>query len=71
MEGRILRIKTGYNPNSSSIGVDMVAFLTAGAAVTLLFNTVAAILGARKAVRHGQLEGVKETALNGRPEGRK
>ena len=45
MKGRILKIKTGYNPNSSSIGIDMVAFFTAGAAVTVLFNTIAAILG--------------------------
>jgi hypothetical protein len=49
MTGRILKIKTGYNPNSSSIGVDMVAFLTAGAAVTALFNAIAAILSAAKA----------------------
>ena len=49
MKGRILKIKTGYNPNSSSIGVDIVVFFTAGAAVTILFNTVAAIVGATKA----------------------
>ena len=48
MKGRILKIKTGYNPNSSSIGLDMVAFLTAGAGVTVLFNAIAAILAARK-----------------------
>jgi len=49
MKGRILKIKTGYNPNSSSIGVDVVVFFTAGAAVTVLFNTLAAVLGAAKA----------------------
>ncbi|HBA88146.1 MAG TPA: hypothetical protein DCZ75_09235 [Geobacter sp.] len=49
MKGRILKIKTGYNPNSSSVGVDIVVFFTAGAAVTLLFNTVAAIVCAAKA----------------------
>ncbi len=63
MKGRILKIKTGYNPNSSSIGVDMVAFLTAGAAVTLLFNTIAAILSAARAQKHAQPEGAK--ALSG------
>jgi len=47
-----LKIKTGYNPNSSSIGVDMIAFFTAGAAVTVLFNTIASILSAGKAVKH-------------------
>jgi len=54
MKGRILKIKTGYNPNSSSIGLDMVAFLTAGAAVTLLFNTIAAILASGKGRKHGR-----------------
>jgi hypothetical protein len=48
MKGRILKIKTGYNPNSSSIGVDLVVFFTAGAAITLLFNTVAAIVASTK-----------------------
>jgi hypothetical protein len=48
MQGRILKIKTGYNPNSSSIGVDMVVFFTAGAAITVLFNTMAAILCSAK-----------------------
>jgi hypothetical protein len=47
MNGRVLKIKTGYNPNSSSIGVDLVVFFTAGAALTLLFNTVAAIVAAK------------------------
>ena len=54
MKGRILKIKTGYNPNSSSIGVDMIVFFTAGAAMTVLFNTIAAILGAAQAQEHGR-----------------
>jgi hypothetical protein len=54
MNGKILKIKTGYNPNSSSIGVDMVVFFTAGAAMTVLFNTIAAILCASSAREHGQ-----------------
>jgi hypothetical protein len=54
MNGRILKIKTGYNPNSSSIGVDMIVFFTAGAALTVLFNTLAAILSAGQAVEHGR-----------------
>jgi hypothetical protein len=44
MKGTILKIKTGYNPNSSSIGVDVVAFFTAGAAMMVLFNVVASVL---------------------------
>ena len=54
MKGRILKIKTGYNPNSSSIGVDTVVFFTAGAAMTVLFNTLAAVLAAAKARRRAR-----------------
>ena len=60
MKGRILKIKTGYNPNSSSIGVDTIVFCTAGAAVTVLFNTIAAILAARKAQQRIQPEAIKQ-----------
>jgi hypothetical protein len=62
MKGRILKIKTGYNPNSSSVGVDMVVFFTAGAAATVLFNTIASIISAVKAHRqaHAQPKQVKE-----------
>lgn len=60
MKGRILKIKTGYNPNSSSIGVDVVIFFTAGAAATILFNTAAAIIGAARAKEDWRLEGSKE-----------
>jgi hypothetical protein len=63
MQGRILKIKTGYNPNSSSIGVDMIVFFTAGAAVTVLFNTIAAILSARKSQEHGQPEKSNEPSV--------
>jgi hypothetical protein len=58
MQGQILKIKTGYNPNSSSIGVDMIAFFTAGAAVTVLFNTIASILSAGKAAKLSRAEDV-------------
>jgi hypothetical protein len=54
MKGRILKIKTGYNPNSSSIGVDTVVFFTAGAAMMILFNTLAAVLAAAKAEEEGR-----------------
>lgn len=60
MKGRILKIKTGYNPNSSSIGVDMIVFFTAGAAVTVLFNTIAVILAAAQARKHGLPVGSNE-----------
>jgi hypothetical protein len=60
MQGKILKIKTGYNPNSSSIGVDMVVFFTAGAAMTVLFNTLAAVLCASQALKHGGQEETNE-----------
>jgi hypothetical protein len=44
MTGRILKVKTGYNPNSSSIGVDMIAFFTIGAGMTVLFNLIATFI---------------------------
>jgi hypothetical protein len=56
MKGQILKIKTGYNPNSSSIGVDVVVFFTAGAAVTVLFNTLAAVLSAAKVQQLGRIK---------------
>lgn len=55
MQGKILKIKTGYNPNSSSIGVDMVVFFTAGAAATLLFNTMAAVICSARIAKKAQL----------------
>ncbi len=61
MKGRILKVKTGYNPNSSSIGVDMVVFFTAGAAMTVLFNIFAAVLSAAKVHEHGRPEEMIET----------
>jgi hypothetical protein len=63
MKGRILKIKTGYNPNSSSIGVDTVVFFTAGAAMTVLFNTLAAVLAAAKAGVEGRREALEETTV--------
>jgi hypothetical protein len=63
MKGRILKIKTGYNPNSSSIGVDMIGFFTAGAAMTVLFNTLAAIMCASQVRENGKPEETEEHAL--------
>jgi hypothetical protein len=70
MKGRILKIKTGYNPNSSSIGVDTVVFFTAGAAMTVLFNTLAAVLAASKAEEEGR-EALKETPVLSHGEGQR
>ena len=69
MNGKILKIKTGYNPNSSSIGADIIVFFTAGAAVTIIFNTVAAIVGAAKAQGDGGREASPEQPVPGPREG--
>ena len=39
-KGRVLKIKTGYNPNSSSIGTEISVFLWGGAIFTLVANTL-------------------------------
>lgn len=46
-KGRILKVKKGYNPNSSSIGSDILVFLafagSAGIASVILSNTMDSI----------------------------
>jgi hypothetical protein len=42
--GKILRIKEGYNPNSSSVGSIVFSFPAALLAVPVLFGTVSAIV---------------------------
>ncbi|OGS21962.1 MAG: hypothetical protein A3J83_00885 [Elusimicrobia bacterium RIFOXYA2_FULL_40_6] len=39
-KGRILAVKYGYNPNSSSIGANISVFLWATASVSLFINTI-------------------------------
>ena len=39
-KGKVLKIKTGYNPNSSSIGTEITAFLWGAAVFTLFANTL-------------------------------
>ncbi len=47
--GRILAVKWGYNPNSSSLGVDVTFLLFGMAAIALLTPIVSLILRARRA----------------------
>jgi hypothetical protein len=47
VKGRILRVKKGFNPNSSSISSDIIVFFTTAAAVTALFAVAAGIVMAR------------------------
>lgn len=44
LKGKVLKIKTGYNPNSSSIGTEITTFLWGVAIFTLLSNTLFSIV---------------------------
>jgi hypothetical protein len=54
-KGRILKIKPGYNPNSSSMAKSIVMFFAAAAAAAALFNSFAAVLYGKKG--HDQSKG--------------
>lgn len=43
-KGKILKIKLGYNPNSSSIGTDIVIFFVSFTAISAVFNCIATFL---------------------------
>ena len=45
--GRILRVKLGYNPNSSSLGSIVFAVPAAMLAVPVVFNAIAAAISAK------------------------
>ena len=45
--GRILKIKTGFNPNSSSISTDIVTFFTCVAGISTVFAGIASIIFSR------------------------
>jgi hypothetical protein len=45
--GSVLRVKKGFNPNSSGISSDIIAFFTTAAVVSALFATAAGIVIAR------------------------
>jgi hypothetical protein len=47
--GKILAVKWGYNPNSSSLGVDVTFLLFGMAAIALLTPLVSLFLRARRA----------------------
>jgi len=57
-KGKILKVKQGYNPNSSSIGTEIVVFITSLAGLSLVFSTVTAVLAAFKKKKPGH-EGKK------------
>jgi len=43
-KGRVLRVKQGYNPNSSSLGTIIFAFPAAMLAAPIVFSTVAGMI---------------------------
>lgn len=45
--GQILKIKTGFNPNSSSISTDIVTFFTCAAGISTVFAGIASIIFSR------------------------
>ncbi|MBI4577514.1 MAG: hypothetical protein HY722_14735 [Planctomycetes bacterium] len=47
-QGRILRVRLGHNPNSSSIGTVVIVFLWSLFTASLVLNTVAAALAAAR-----------------------
>lgn len=47
--GKILAVKWGYNPNSSSLGVDVTFLLFGMAAIALLTPIISLFLRARRA----------------------
>lgn len=52
IKGKVLKIKIGYNPNSSSIGTEITAFIYGATIFTLisnsLFSIVSTILAKKK-----------------------
>lgn len=46
--GKILAVKWGYNPNSSSLGVDVTFLLFGASALALLTPVIGALLRLRK-----------------------
>ena len=65
--GRVLRVKSGYNPNSSSVGSDIPTFLAfataAGAFTTVLLNvfgTVADLIRRRMSGKQTEAEKSEE-----------
>ena len=63
--GRILAVKWGYNPNSSSLGVDVTFLLFGMAVIALLTPIVSLFLRARRA-RPGALPPATDAAATER-----
>lgn len=62
--GRILAVKWGYNPNSSSLGVDVTFLLFGAAALSILTPVVGAMLRLRRGKRGANAPTASETATS-------
>ena len=52
--GRVLGVKLGFNPNSSSLGVDITFFLLGVTAVSMLTPSLGALVRWHHQRRHGR-----------------
>lgn len=55
--GRILAVKWGYNPNSSSLGVDVTFLLFGAIAIALMTPLIAVFVRARRSARDATPKG--------------
>jgi hypothetical protein len=55
-KGRVLKIKPGYNPNSSSIGIHISLFVKGTAVVAALVTLVLSFIAARRPGRKREKE---------------
>ena len=50
-KGKILKIRLGFNPNSSSIGLDISVFLWSAVIITTVVNAIMALVSILKSRR--------------------
>jgi len=63
-KGKILRLKTGYNPNSSSIGTMVFAIPVAMLSAAVAFGAASGVIFSAFAKKNGEAEST-ENNLNG------
>ena len=55
-KGKILKVRLGFNPNSSSIGIDISVFLWSAVIITTVLNAIMALVSILKS-RRDKIEG--------------
>ena len=63
-KGKILRVKQGYNPNSSSVGSVVFAFPAVMLAIPAVFGAVSAVIFS-KVIKGGGTDGSESPASGG------